>query len=75
MVFAGIVILCLLFTACILITGRPAEGWWAFGLCVCVMIIEFWLWINVGLPRAVKKGSEEFKRAYYGSEYEDEGGP
>ena len=48
--------------------GAQITGWWLFGLYAGVVAIEFFLWINVGLPRAVQRGSEEFKRAYYGEE-------
>ena len=48
------------------VVWEPMEGWWvSLGLPVCVFLLEIWLWINVGLPRAVKRGSEEFKKAYY----------
>ena len=50
------------------LVGKPVTGWWLFGLCAGVVLLELFLWINVGLPRAVKRGSDEFKRAYCGED-------
>ena len=49
--------------------GQPVTGWWWVGICAGAVLLEIFFWINVGLPRAVRKGSEEFKRAYYGTEW------
>lgn len=51
--------------------GQPVTGWWLAGMCVVVVLLELFFWVNVGLPRAVRKGSEEFKRAYYGTEWQE----
>ena len=51
----------------IFIADAPVEGWWFVAVCVGAVLVELFLWINVGLPRAVERGSDEFKRAYYDS--------
>ncbi len=59
---------CVLFSLYILFTlifNTPIEGWWLIGFCVGAVALEFWLWINFGLPSAAKKGSAEFKKVYF----------
>ena len=62
------VVLVLLIGLGIWIHGSPVEGWLALALVAGAVLVEFFLWVNVGLPRAVERGSNEFKQAYYGPE-------
>ena len=48
------------------IVGDAIGGWWLVGICAGAVLLELFLWINIGLPRAARKGSPEFKRAYFG---------
>lgn len=52
-------------------TNTRLEGWWLLALCAGVVLVELFFWINIGLPRAVRRGSNEFKRAYYYGPEED----
>lgn len=55
--------------AAVVAFDQAVTGWWLAGVCAGAVLLEIFFWINVGLPRAVRKGSEEFKRAYYGTEW------
>ena len=46
----------------------PLYGLWAFGYSVFVVFAEWWLWVNIGLPRAARRGSEPFQRMYFGED-------
>lgn len=48
-----------------LVLDDNLTGWKLLVFCGVLVFIEQFLWINIGLPGAVRRGSNQFKRAYY----------
>ena len=43
------------------IVGDAIGGWWLVGICAGAVLLELFLWINIGLPSSLSDLSRESK--------------